>query len=64
MFTDPYVRDRTGAQGGVANYDVSPSGDRFVMVEGASESDAPSERPRINVAVNWIAELKARVPSP
>ena len=42
-----------------ANYDVSPDGQRFVMIqEGASDS-AP---PQINVVLNWFEELKQRVP--
>ena len=33
VFDDPYRLDTGGASGGVANYDVSPNGQRFVMVE-------------------------------
>jgi Tol biopolymer transport system component len=40
----------------VANYDVSPDGQRFVMVKDDSASG------RMNVVLNWTEELKIRVP--
>ena len=40
----------------IANYDVSPDGQRFVMVKDESGSG------RLNVVLNWFEELKARVP--
>jgi serine/threonine-protein kinase len=40
----------------VANYDVSPDGQRFVMVKDDSASG------RLNLILNWTEELKARVP--
>ncbi len=41
-----------------ANYDVTPDGQRFVMIqEGASDSALP----QINVVLNWFVELKQRV---
>ncbi|HUP51439.1 MAG TPA: LpqB family beta-propeller domain-containing protein [Longimicrobiales bacterium] len=52
LFPDPYVRNNDA--GAVANYDVSPSGDRFVMVE------APSRR--VHAVLNWFEELRAHVP--
>jgi hypothetical protein len=42
------------------DYDVSPDGQRFLMVK-ASEQGAKPER--INVVVNWFEELRRRVPS-
>jgi hypothetical protein len=64
VFDDPYRLDTGGAQGGVANYDISPDGRRFVMVEEprASNSGAPAA-PQIQVVLNWFEELKARVPT-
>jgi len=41
----------------VANYDVSPDGERFVMVKDDSASG------RINVVLNWLEELKRLVPT-
>ena len=42
-----------------ANYDVTPDGQRFLMIK-ASKEDAPS---RINVVLNWTEELKRLVPT-
>jgi hypothetical protein len=41
-------------------YDVSPDGQRFLMVKGPAATAASS---RILVVDNWIEELKARVPT-
>jgi Tol biopolymer transport system component len=41
----------------VPNYDVSPDGQRFVMVKDDSASG------RVNIVLNWLEELKARVPT-
>jgi serine/threonine-protein kinase len=38
-----------------ANYDVSPDGNRFVMV-----ASAPGEEPRVVVVLNWLQELRHR----
>jgi serine/threonine-protein kinase len=40
----------------LANYDVSPDGQRFVMVRNQSGPDV------LNVVLNWFEELKAKVP--
>jgi Tol biopolymer transport system component len=40
-----------------ANYDVSPDGERFVMVKDESGSG------RLNVVLNWTEELKRLVPT-
>lgn len=42
----------------IPNYDVSPDGQRFVMVKDESSSG------RLNVVLNWQEELKQRVPVP
>ena len=41
----------------IPNYDVSPDGQRFVMVKDDSASG------RLNIVLNWFEELKARVPA-
>ena len=41
----------------IANYDVSPDGQRFVMVK----DDAASGR--LNIVLNWLEELKRLVPT-
>jgi serine/threonine-protein kinase len=40
------------------NYDVTPDGQRFVMIK-MSEPSAPSQ---LNIVVGWFAELESRVP--
>jgi eukaryotic-like serine/threonine-protein kinase len=50
--------------GGVRDYDVMPDGKRFVMVFPADEDkQGAAPRPRINVVLNWIEELEARLPA-
>ena len=44
--------------GFISNYDVSPDGQRFLMVEGEADS-GPA---RLNLVLNWAEELKRRVP--
>ena len=53
-----------GGAGG-RNYDVTPDGQRFVMVfpAGQAETAEPSG-PQINIVLNWFEELKERVPLP
>jgi hypothetical protein len=43
-------------------YDVSPDGQRFVMVQGSQRAGMvrPSE---LRLVQNWFEELKARVPT-
>ncbi len=43
----------------LAYYDVTPDGQRFVMVH---LGDGDSERSQLNVVLNWFEELKQRVP--
>jgi len=42
-----------------ANYDVTPNGQRFVMVKQAETSAT-----QINIVLNWFEELKRLVPTP
>jgi hypothetical protein len=43
------------------NYDVSPDGQRFLMLKRSElEIAAPTQ---INVVLNWFEELKRRVPT-
>jgi serine/threonine protein kinase/Tol biopolymer transport system component len=48
---------RTG--GSPANYDVSPDGQRFVMIKSSDETPAT----QINIVQNWFDELKQKVPT-
>jgi eukaryotic-like serine/threonine-protein kinase len=43
-----------------ANYDVSPDGQRFLMVKPGGRDQAPTQ---INVVPNWFDELKRKVPT-
>ncbi|MBI1955828.1 MAG: hypothetical protein HYS38_05495 [Acidobacteria bacterium] len=43
----------------VANYDVTPDGQRFLMVQRIEQVQAPTQ---INVVLNWFEELKKKVP--
>ncbi len=47
------------------DYDISPDGERLLMVFPANRAD-PGEpaRPQINIVLNWFEELKERVPAP
>jgi hypothetical protein len=54
LFDKPYA---FGAGVTIPNYDVSPDGQRFVMVK--EESGAG----RLNVVLNWTEELNRLVPS-
>jgi serine/threonine-protein kinase len=40
------------------NYDVSPDGRRFLMVQ----TEEPQSRPEVNVILNWFDELKRKAP--
>jgi len=46
--------------GGRPNYDVSPDGQRFLMMKPAEQQAVALTQ--INVVLNWFAELKRRVP--
>jgi len=43
-----------------ANYDVSPDGQRFLMLK---PSDTQQAATQINVVLNWFEELKQKVPT-
>ena len=62
LFADAYRRDPSGAAGGVANYDVSASGEAFVMVEDRV-SEGASSLVSIHVVLNFFEELRAGVPN-
>jgi serine/threonine-protein kinase len=55
LFEGPYVR----TPGTFPNYDVSPDGQRFLMLKSAEQESAPTQ---IHVVLNWFDELKRRVP--
>jgi len=43
-----------------ANYDVTPDGQRFLMVKESKQESAATQ---INVVLNWFEELKQKVPT-
>jgi serine/threonine-protein kinase len=55
----PYV-----APNAARTYDVSPNGERFLMIKDAAASDKTSAPPSIIVVQGWFEELKRRVPVP
>ncbi len=47
------------------DYDMSPDGERLLMVFPADRPDSGEPaRPQINIVLNWFEELKERVPVP
>jgi Tol biopolymer transport system component len=57
LFEGPYLPSPLAPP----NYDVSPDGQRFLMVKPAEQEQAPPTQ--INVVLNWFEELKRRVPT-
>ena len=49
----------TGFYPFLANYDVSPDGQRFLMVKASGQESVAT----MNVVLNWFEELKERVPA-
>ena len=45
----------------IANYDVSPDGQRFLMIKPVEQKQAGPTQ--INVVLNWFEELKQKVPT-
>ena len=58
LFEGQYFANQAPAN---ANYDVTPDGQRFIMIKAADEEQ---EQIQINVVTNWFEELKERVPVP
>jgi serine/threonine-protein kinase len=44
----------------IAGYDISPDGQRFLMIQEGGQDSAPTQ---IHVVLNWFEELKRRVPT-
>jgi hypothetical protein len=53
LLEGPYVRS---IGYGSPNYDITPDGQRFVMVQGET-----SPRTQMDVVTNWVEEWKGRV---
>jgi hypothetical protein len=61
----PYYAGATTRNFDLRAYDVSPDGQRFLMIKNAVPADGKSSAPAPSVIVvlNWREELKARVPT-
>ncbi len=57
LFEGPYVPTPLT----FPNYDVSPDGQRFLMLKPSEQEQAPPTQ--INVVLNWFEELKQKVPT-
>ncbi len=57
-----YVAGRTTLGLDVRAYDVSPDGQRFLMMKEPPEEE-PVQSPRLAVMLNWAEELKSRLPA-
>jgi Tol biopolymer transport system component len=57
LFEGPYVPTPTTSP----NYDVSPDGQRFLMLKPIEQAGAAPTQ--INVVLNWFEELKQKVPT-
>ncbi len=55
LFEGPYL---SGPGGLRTNYDVTPDGQKFVMLQESEQATT-----QINVVLNWFEELKQRVPT-
>ncbi|MCH8269095.1 MAG: hypothetical protein IH846_16440, partial [Acidobacteria bacterium] len=58
LFEGRYISFSSGLD---PNYDVTPDGQRFLMIQ-ATERQQPTAT-QINVVLNWFEELKQRVPT-
>jgi eukaryotic-like serine/threonine-protein kinase len=56
LFEGPYLP----TPGTIPNYDVSPDGQRFLMLKPVEQAAAPTQ---INVVLNWFEELKQKAPT-
>ena len=63
VIADLFRRDTGSTLGGMANYDIAPDGQSFVMVENRSPGEGPGDQPLLYVVLNWFEELRERVPT-
>jgi hypothetical protein len=47
---------------GTRDYDITPDGERILLIAPAEEPEGEDRPPQIHVVLNWFEELKARVP--
>jgi serine/threonine-protein kinase len=58
LFDAPYYQPVLGRV-----YDVSRDGQKFLMIKDAPSGDPASTLPNLVVVLNWVEELKARLPA-
>jgi len=61
LFEGDYVATEFPLTG--AAYDVSPDGQRLLMVKAVGER-APTAPAPLSIVLNWFEELRRRVPAP
>jgi serine/threonine-protein kinase len=61
LFEGRYLSPPQGLGG--RTYDVSPDGQRFLMIKDAPAGDPKATPASMVVVLNWFEELKARVPT-
>ena len=57
LFAGSYVRSAD------RNSDISPDGQRFMMLKGGEQSEETSARTELIIVQNWFEELKRLVPT-
>jgi len=65
LFEGPYLpRTNLPTLATMPNYDVSPDGQRFLMLKPVEQAQLELHAPpQINVVLNWFEELKQKVPA-
>ena len=56
-----YVAGSTTRGYGLRSYDVSPDGQRFLMLKETAGASTSAPLPTMTVVINWIEEVKSRV---
>jgi hypothetical protein len=64
LFSGTYVHANLTYEpdGEFSPWDISPDGDRFLMIKELSPASSVEGPRRINIVVNWFEELKKLVP--
>ncbi len=58
LFEGPYTR--SGTRPGAPRYDITPDGQRFLMIKPSEQESSPVQ---LNIVLNWFEELKRLVPT-
>jgi Tol biopolymer transport system component len=62
LFRGTYFSDNIG-QAVLPRWDISPDGKRFLMMKESGQTSTGGAPRKINIVLNWLEELKARVPT-